>query len=253
MKTNSYLFSGTIFFILLSAVFRVEAEPLKIAYNERPPYHYSEKGSPVPKGFVADIVIRAVKNAGIEAEYFSMGSTRIMAEMKGGVPLCSFGWFRNKERLQYANFTHGLWQDEPFVVVVKKEKEKVFRNYRTLADLFRDNELLFGTRMGTSYGDYIDNLRLGAKIRVVEPVNTQSNMVKMLAANRFDFMILLSIEVRPLFQEARIDKNNYAMIGYPDIPKGGKRRIMCSKRVPDEVIQRLNSSISKFVAPEVLE
>lgn len=253
MKINSYLFIGTVFFILLSAVFRAEAEPLRVAYNERPPYHYSEKGSPVPKGFVADIVVKAVKNAGMEAVYLSIKSSRIMAEMKGKTPFCSFGWFKNKERLQYANFTHGLWQDEPFVVVVKKEKEKVFRNYRTLEDLFRDEELRFGTRMGTSYGDYIDKLKLSAKVSAVEPVNTQSNMVKMLAANRFDFMILLPIEISPLFQEARIDKNNYAMIGYPDMPKGGKRRIMCSKEVPDEVIQRLNSSIAKFVAPEILE
>lgn len=251
MRSRSRSVCWVAFVAIVSTVLNADAEPLVMAYNERPPYHYSEKGAVTPKGVVADVVVNATKDAGIEVLFVSMESNRIMTETKGKGLFCSFGWFRNEERRQFANFTRGLWQDEPFVVVTRKDREKAFRGFRRLADLFASKDLQFGTRMGTSYGVYIDGLKVGSGAAAVEPTNTQANMVKMLAANRFDYMILLPAEIKALFLEAQVNPDDYAAIGYPDIPKGDKRRLMCGKGVPDSVIRRLNDSIAKHAAPGI--
>lgn len=227
------------------------AEPLKIGFNNRPPFHYAEAGDPVPRGLVADIVVKAIREAGLDASYLEMEASRIIAMVKGDAPFCSFSWFRNEERLQFAKFSQGIIQDDPFVVVTKKEHSSLFKEARSIADVFSDPHLRFGTGSKTSYGAYLDNLKRQAKLQVISLDNSQINMIKMLDANRFHFMILLPVEIKSLFQEAGVDLDKYVILNFDDIPKGDKRRIMCSKAVPDETIQRINGALSTQVPADM--
>jgi hypothetical protein len=76
-------------------------------------------------------------------------------------------------------------------------------------------------------------------------------MIKMLDANRFHFMLLVPGEIQTLFKDAEVDLRNYSILKFQDIPKGGKRRIMCSKSVQDETIQLINRSLDKLVEPDL--
>lgn len=251
MHTKRRLFAAVLL-ACASASPAAAGETLRVGYNERPPYHYSVADG-APKGLVADIVVKALDGAGLKVAYVGMETNRIMSELQSNQYFCSFSWFRTDERAKFAKFTHAVWQDEPFIVVAKKENEQRIRRHKTLAEVFDDAELRFGTRKGTAYNEYVERCARNAKAEVVEPSNTQAAMVKMLAANRFSFLILVPTEVKALFAEAGVDPAAFALISFPEMPPGGKRRIMCSKQVPDDVLRRIDASLEKIVPPRVLE
>ncbi|SFC80112.1 hypothetical protein SAMN02745724_02594 [Pseudoalteromonas denitrificans DSM 6059] len=65
-------------------------------------------------------------------------------------------------------------------------------------------------------------------------------------------MILSPEEIEEIFKIAGIESSNYVSIQFDDIPKGNKRRIMCSKGVSDSLIKSMNNSIRKFIPSAIL-
>lgn len=229
------------------------ADPLIMVFNQRHPYHYIDGENPVPHGLVADIAVKILSDTGMEIHYKEMSANRIFAMIKQDSPFCSFGWFKTPERLQYAKFTYGLLQDEPFIIVTNRRNKELFDKHKTLASVFSDSSLKFGTRAKTSYGEEVDALIDGAVLQVIAPNNTQINMIKMLDRTRFHFMLLVPVEIEEAFSSAGVDLSKYTTITFPDIPKGNKRRIMCTKSTDDDIIQQINESIQKNLDPSIID
>lgn len=70
-------------------------------------------------------------------------------------------------------------------------------------------------------------------------------MVSMLAAGRFDYMFADQEEYEALATAVNIPPESLRLLTFPDIPEGNKRRLMCSKAVPKETIDRINSVIAR--------
>ncbi len=228
-----------------------DERPLTMAFNPRPPYHYFVDTQPIPQGMMADILIRVLYDANLRVEFVEMPGHRIMAETQKGWPFCSFTWFQNRERSRFAKFTLPLWKDAPFVLVTLKENYKRLSTYERLGQLLRSEELVIGTKEPISYGSYVDQLLANPSNRArVESIPTsQLKIIQLLDNGRFDAVILTPEEAPGLFREAHVDFNRYVSVDYRDIPEGDHRRIMCSKGVSDQTIERLNASIRKL-APQ---
>jgi len=231
------------------------AAELTFAHTQRPPYHFRSYDDKKPQGFISEIMHKVLREAKIEADFQVQTANRIMQEAKKTTPFCSFTWFKNPQRQVFANFTHPLWQDSPFVILIKKRFKLQFENHATFESLLLSENLIFGTLDKISYGSYIDNLLENPNNAISRQkiVNQQKNMATMLELNRFDFMIVSPEEIKGVLKAAKIDTKNYMTIGYPDIPLGGKRRIMCNKATGKVVIDKLNKAILKFVPSNILD
>ena len=68
-------------------------------------------------------------------------------------------------------------------------------------------------------------------------------MLKMLQHNRIDYFFISHEEADSLIESSGIPKNNFKYIAFSDMPKGEKRYLLCSKKVGDDIIEKLNSAI----------
>ncbi|XOZ32157.1 hypothetical protein ACMDCT_08035 [Halomonadaceae bacterium KBTZ08] len=222
-----------------------------MAHTQRPPYHYQEGDHPLPKGLMADILIRALYHARIEVNFQVMPARRIMIQTQKEKPFCSFTWFKTESRAQFATFTEPLWTDRPFQVVTHRSHQEQLERFSTFDQLLTESKLVLGTRRNMSYGNQLDKRlnREGNSVEIHKAVNNQVNMAKMLARRRFDFMLMTPAELPGVFEAAGIPRSKYVALEFPDIPNGEKRRVMCNKAVEDSLIERLNQSIRKFSGP----
>jgi len=101
---------------------------------------------------------------------------------------------------------------------------------------------------GVSYGADLDERIAKAGNQIMRRTVTTTNMIQMLAANRFNYMLADRNDwghMRAHYKEMA------SVIQYdvPDLPAGLKRYILCSRAVPPSVIERLNQAIRALPKP----
>jgi polar amino acid transport system substrate-binding protein len=69
----------------------------------------------------------------------------------------------------------------------------------------------------------------------------------MLAKERMTYLLVAPEEISTLITSNKLNTADFTVFRLADIPAGNKRYIMCSKGVDQEVIDKINLSIQKFV------
>jgi len=224
----------------------VQPQEISLLWNSRPPY-MSRAGDSI-EGLTASVVIEALESAGLSYEVQEVPSNRQIADIQANrKPLAALGWFKNPERESFARFSVPVYQDNPFVVVSRKDNMAVSR-MTTLDELFADRNLDLLVKDGYSYGVYIDR-----KIQECNPsrvvITSESvSSIKMINAGRGDYMFMASEETAVLIVAAGLDPSNFSMTVLTDLPIGEYRYLMFSKSVSDGIIDRLNAGIEAALA-----
>lgn len=184
--------------------------------------------------------------AGIPVTLQKVPPKRILSMIKANRDsYCSIGWFRNNERQLYAKFTAPIYQDLPFELLILKDRRTMFSSYSTFESLLSNTTLVFGATRGYSYGEYVDRL-LEQSRGQIEEANSNLNNLHKLAAGRVDYMLVSPETVTVLADQASMDPGRFESISLKDIPKGNKRHIMCSQKVPDRLIDAMNAAIQSL-------
>lgn len=233
--------------LLVPAVGRAD-EAIQLDYNDRPPYQVpAADGSAA--GLTATPAARAFKGAGIAMRWAKVPTNRQLFNLKANTDLeCGIGWFKNPERLLFAKFTKPIYRDLPTVALAnnqfkappgaKLEDVLALPGVRVLA---KDNY---------SYGPFIDGLLARLKPTVIRTTSENSLMVEMVRLGRADFMFVAEEEAKYLTEEAGSSMAEFHLVRFPDMPKGERRHLMCSLRVPDDLIARLNRAIDFDPGPD---
>ena len=197
-------------FLIASQSWITYAKPLTMAFTDRAPYHYVEDNPQKPKGIMAKILHKVLKDSQIKVTFLVLNANQIMSRAKKKAPFCSFTWFKNPEREKFAHFTLPLWHDQPFVLVANKNKVSQLHKFKTLKDFATQSEMSLGTRDTISYGSYVDShiFAKSSKLEIKRVANSQVNMVRMLDRGRFDLMVLSPEEMPSLFKEASVNQDN---------------------------------------------
>lgn len=221
--------------------------PILVAYNERPPYLMVKEGKIT--GIIGQRTSDAFASAGVEHIWRGYPSNRQMFLVRQNQEaICAPGWFKNPERLEFAQFTIALYQDRPSVIITRQDNQIVF-THRTLASLVSDRQLVLLINDGFSYGPYMDSLIDPMRSRTIETTRSNLDMARMIEFHRADYMIAAYEEALTVVPfEA-----NLAYHKLSDIPAGNERHIICSKKVPHATITRLNQAIQaqKTIAVEM--
>ena len=216
--------------------------PITIYFHVRPPY--AEPGAPVGvKGLLVAPVIKALNEAGLEAQWVEMPPARQTEEIKRGVePACGLGWFKRPEREEFATFTAAIYKDRPTVIVARKDDAR-FATPASLQRIFSDPRLRLLVKTGYSYGKVIDDWLQHYHPPAEESAGTNEIMLNMIANGRGDYMVMAAEEADYLLErDAPLNAALHA-VALSDAPEGEQRYLMCSKSVPADAIARLNAKL----------
>lgn len=246
MKKNkpSCIFALGLFLALASiSTCHAECEIISLLYHERPPYaDTTETGA---KGLTATPAGQAFERAGIRFQWELTPSKRQMKRIQNDKGcFCAIGWFKNPDREKIAKFTDAIYQDKPQIALAKSDNKKL-KTGMSLDEVLSDPDIIVEIKDGYSYGSFLD-----AKIAQHAPktdVTTQENthMLKKIHLNRADFFFIAPEEADILINASGLPKTDFKYISFPDMPLGEKRYIMCSKKVKDAVIRRINTAINR--------
>lgn len=218
------------------------AQPLEVLYFEYPPYYHALPDGRAA-GLIVDLAGRVFAKAGVEAEFHFVPAKRILLDIQTGQPVASLGWFKTPEREEFARFSLPIYINRPVGVFFLREKEDLFRPYKTLEALMADGKLLMGRVAGLSDGPQIDAILAKYPDRIVHVTADSVRLTKMLESGRFNFFLLPPEEIDALLHEAQASPENFALKAMSDIPQGNSRHIMYAKTVDDALIRKVDQAI----------
>jgi polar amino acid transport system substrate-binding protein len=220
------------------------AEPIDVVITSRPPY-YVVDGNGVVSGIVASPAIEVFKMAGLDIQWEAASFKRQLKIIEDNKKqICGIGWFKTPEREKFAKFTEYIYQNKPFIALIRSDNHAVAA-HRSLRSLMNDQALKMGGKLGFSYGATVDGLIDELAPKSVTTDQTNVGMARMLIGKRFDYMISSPEEAAHLIGSFSTGSEEFTMLKFLDLPSESKRYILCSQSVSDGVIERLNTAILK--------
>ncbi len=215
---------------------------LKIYYYERPPFYYTDKDG-IAKGIIIDKVKRILKKANIKYSFQSFPVKRIFLLLEENYYACSPGWFKTEERLKKFKYTLPFYQSEKMKGVFNKNinvEEEV-----SLKKLFTNNYKL-GLISGFNYGPIIEKYLKIFKPKVIRITTEPNNLIKMVALRRLDYTFFSYEHIKEFIKLYPDFAKNLKIVSIKEIKHGIKRYIICSKKVDNKLIEKMNIAIKEL-------
>ncbi|WP_035064128.1 substrate-binding periplasmic protein [Nitratidesulfovibrio termitidis] len=240
--------------LALPAPARAEAEQgaapsqreLAILAFHRPPYYTFDHG--VAGGFLIDAVRRVLDAARIPYHVAEMPPKRITAlfEQNPMANACSPGWYRTREREQFARFSVPIYRNQPPAAVLRADTAHRVADGKGLTGL-----LAAGLRMvlrdGFSYGPAMDEALARSRAPVYRSTADNAALLEMLASGRYDMTLMEQEEATELLrrsprllQALRLVPltGQDALPGHPQT-----RHLMCGGGVDDATMRHIDDAI----------
>jgi len=218
---------------------------ITIHYHERPPYYIT--GSLDVYGLCSDPVKFAFKKAGIAFSWEKTPVARQLDIIKNNRSnACIIGWFNNPEREKFAQFSHYIYQDKPTIALSRADNDKLLSN-KPLEEILHNPHLVLLKKKGYSYGQFID-----AKIAKLNPeqevtISNNIGMLKMILLKRADYFFISKEEAMELIDSSGLLKSQFKFIKFSDMPKGNKRYLLFSKKVDEQIIEKINTALKEYI------
>lgn len=224
------------------------ANIITVHYHERPPYYST--GPLGVYGLCSDPAKIAFKKAGIEVRWEKTPASRQLDILKANRSRdCLIGWFKNSDREKFAKYSHFIYQDKPTIALSRADNYQIISN-GSLDETFLNDKLTLLKKNGYSYGEFIDK-----KISELNPNQLMTDaenigMLEMIQSGRADYFFISEEEAKDLTASSGLLKTDFKIIRFTNIPEGNKRYLLFSKRVEDEVIEKINNAIKSCVNNE---
>lgn len=214
--------------------------PIYLHFDERPPY--LNKGNNGVYGLAATSASKAFKASGVR---FSWKQTPAKQQLdllkKNEAKDCLVGWLSNGKRETYAKYTYPIYTDRPQVAVTRKDN---VIEADTLEGLFRDTKKVMLVKEAYSYGQYVDQLVKQLKPKRLILAIDQADLLAALLSQKADYMLMAPERVDQVLLEAGLHRAEFKTHILKDMPAGDQRYLICSNRVSDDVIRKLNRAIN---------
>jgi len=216
---------------------------LRVQYIEFPPYYFSDSGGR-PDGFLLHLALRAFERAGVKVTCESLPAKRVLSNLHSDVPIASPGWFKTPEREAFVRFSRPIYQNRKLVALYLAKDAPKFEGLDSLAALLRADRLRIGLVEGYSLGQVADTIIADAAPDVVPVVGGYSRLLRMLAEERFSYMLMSPEEIDPLIRKNHLNPAIFATRPLSDVPAGNKRYILYSKGVSEKLIRRIDKALA---------
>lgn len=223
---------------------QIPKEIISVHYHHRRPFYIRDKDKVY--GLVIDPIANVFKAAGIAYIWRETPAKRQLQIIAAGEDYsCGAGWFKTPERETFARYTLPIYRDKPFVAVLRSDDEYIHSQETTLDEVLKEWRLKLLVKEGYSYGPYIDQRLKVLAPRQISTTGENHDILKMIENYRADYSFMTEEEADDLLASQEINAERYKIVRFVDMPPGGERHLMCSKKVGDETIARLNAAIRR--------
>lgn len=218
---------------------------VKIYYHERSPYYITD-GDTV-QGLCADPITLAFETAGIEYQWEKTPPKRqldIILENTSRV--CAAGWFKTPAREKFSKFTLPIYRNKHFIAIARSDNDLI-QNNDLVDKILSERRLRLLVKTAYSYGEFIDQ-----KISHWNPVKVATSsdntgMLKIILYHHADYFFISEEEAEDLLSKTEFLKEEFQFIHFTDMPMGSLRYIICSLKMDDFYINKLNNAIQQSV------
>lgn len=226
-----------------------QSGPLTLYFHEQRPYYMSYQDD--VHGLVADNVNLALNNAGIAFTWEEIPVARQLDLIgENSSPSCAVGWLKTEARERLGTFTKAVYQGKPHVVVTRADNEALTDGI-SLENLLGQWQLRLLVKSDHPYASVLDSVMQGRKIWTIPTTTDNYSMLKMIRNHRADYCFMPEEEVGDLLLFSNLNKADYKIIHITGMPRGNNRYMLCSKKVEEEVIDRMNTAIENMVSGPV--
>lgn len=216
--------------------------PLRLLYQERPPYTMHKSGGAV-EGLLAEPVQQAAARAGIVVRWELTPSQRqLLLVQTGQEPVCGVGWFRNPEREKLGRFSRPLYRDLPMGGLVRADV--ALADGQSLQAMLASPLLTVLSKEGYSYGAEIDRWLTQLPGRRVSTGSEPAQLVRMLMAGRADMLLVAPEEGQLLM--AGVAPGQLRMVRFADVGPGLDRHLYCNFSVAPELLRRIDRELERL-------
>ncbi|WP_413582318.1 hypothetical protein [Bdellovibrio sp. HCB288] len=240
-QTLILVFSVSILFGALVASAQTPQIPqIILRYNVREPFIVQDKGT--IKGLVGEPTIKAFAKAGIPYSLVENPPLRQLALLESGHNLdCSTGWFRTPERIKKYKYTDAVQDDGPWVLI--GHKGTIDPKITTAEELLKKPKLKQLVRLNYSMGVYLDSMIVKYKVTTFPVEAGTLNLLEIVKSGRADYYFMPESEKTYVFKKQGFSESDFVILNLSDLPSDNSRHIICSKKVPDAIIEKLNKAI----------
>lgn len=218
------------------------SEPVTLHYVQRPPYMMAAgegliglTGGPSYQAFKTAKVSVVVKETPFARQLYYL-------EKNTGRD-CMIGMFRKPERAAFAKYSKPVYQDQPQVIITGVVQAKRFSDFQSVVDVFNDKKLVLLAKLGYSYGVPLDALIEKYQPTRIQTTDENLQMLRSVRLNTSSYMFMAPEEAHAAIEAAGFTTSDFKLIRFGNMPEGEYRHLLCSRNVPDEVMQKLNAAI----------
>ncbi len=250
MKTLVWIFlisASLVVTLILNVIYASDegATHLLLRYQPRPPFLELESGK--LSGSCGGPAVRALEEAKIPFTLVANPPFRQLALMQTAEYYdCSVGWLKIPERIGLYKYSDPVCDDGVWLVV--GHKGSVDRSINKAETLLKDRNLTLINRKNYSFGEWVDSLakQYNTKIIYIENAEITPQMFEMIRMGRADYTFVSPWEFEYLLKRFKWAPTDFVVFQPVDNITTSPRHIICSKKVPDEVIRKINQAIQKL-------
>jgi len=219
-------------------------EAIVVYYHERRPYYVTTPNQ--VHGLIADRVNWVFKDAGIPFVWRKTPAKRQLEVIRDNTQdVCAVGWYKTPEREAFGNFTLPIFMDSPTMALARADNDQI-RAGETLARTLSNRRLRLLRKDGYTYGKYIDDAIQQFAPREMVTTADNLSMVKMIHTHRADYFFISKEEAEDLILCSGLPAKDFQVIRFSDIPLGNNRYLICSRRIEEMTLLRLNRAIKDY-------
>lgn len=220
-------------------------DTIVVYYHERRPYYVTTPNQ--VHGLIADRVNWLFKDAGLNYVWRKTPAKRQLEMIRNNEQRsCAVGWYKTPERDAFGNFTLPIYIDTPTMAIARADNDQI-RSDEPLGRTLSNRRLRLLRKDGYSYGRFIDD---GIKRHAPrEAVTTAENMsmIKMIHTHRADYFFISKEEAEDLILCSGLPEEDFKTVYFSDMPPGNKRYLICSRKVEEMTLLRLNRAIENYL------
>lgn len=228
----------------------VPQRELAILAFHRPPYYTFANGK--AGGFLIDAVRRMLDAARIPYRITEMPPKRILMylEQDADAYACSPGWYRTREREEFARFSAPIYRNLPPVAVLRADMAHRASEGKGLSALLAA-ELRLVLRGGFSYGGAIDEALARSRAPIYRSTADNAALLEMLASGRYDMTLMEQEEAAELLRLS--PRLHRALVLVPLAQSGGQaqapqtRHLMCGRGVDEALMRHIDDAIASVL------
>lgn len=216
-----------------------------VYYHERRPYYVTTPNQ--VHGLIADRVNWVFKEAGIPFVWRKAPAKRQLEIIRNSErSACAVGWYKTPDREVFGKFTLPIFIDTPTMAIARADNDQILSG-EALDRTLSNRRLRLLRKDGYSYGRFIDNgIKQYAPREIVTTAENLS-MVKMIHTHRADFFFISKEEAEDVILCSDLPRKDFRVVSFSDMPHGNKRYIICSPRIEEMMLLRLNRTIKDYL------